>query len=99
MCKSMKLAQTKDGLILEVFVKPNSPAFKIIFEGDEMVIHCMQEPVKGKVNKEIIKEFSKLFHRKVELLSGATSRQKRLLIMGIKKSEAENLLTNKSHAT
>jgi uncharacterized protein YggU (UPF0235/DUF167 family) len=44
------------------------------------------------VNKEIIKEFSKLLHAKVELASGSTSRQKQLFVQGIGKSQAEQLL-------
>ena len=57
----MSIAETKDGVILTIFVKPNSAKFKIELDGDEIVVHSTEEPVKGKVNKEIIKELSKLF--------------------------------------
>jgi len=92
----MKLTETKDGTIIEVFVKPNQPKFKITTENDEILISSTEEPVKGKVNKEIIKQLSKLFHAKVELTSGSTSRHKTLLIKNIKKTEAEQLLHNQS---
>ncbi len=88
----MKLSETKDGVVLEVFVKPNSQKFEVQIEGDEVVVRCTEEPVKGKVNKEIIKELSKLLHGKVEIVSGATSKQKALLLRGRKKSEIEKLL-------
>ena len=88
----MKINETKDGVIITIFVKPNSPKFRIELDGDEIVVHCTEEPVKGKMNKEIIKEFSKLLHAKVELASGATSRQKQLFVQGIGKSQAEELL-------
>ena len=88
----MKINETKDGTIIEVFVKPNQPKFKITTENDEILISSTEEPVKGKVNKEIIKELSKLFHAKVELVSGSTSRQKLLLIKDVKKTEVEQLL-------
>lgn len=78
----MKLTETKDGIVLEVFVKPNSPRFSLAVEGDEVVVRCTDEPVKGKVNKELVKELGKLFRAQVELVSGATSKQKRLLIKG-----------------
>jgi hypothetical protein len=55
-------------------------------------VHSTEEPSKGKVNKEIIKEFSKLFHAKVELASGATSRQKQLVVKGLTKSHVEQFL-------
>jgi len=88
----MKINEVKDGVILEVNVKPNSREFKIIVEGDEIVVSCVEKPVKGKVNKELVKEFSRLFYTKVELVSGFASRQKKLLIRGFGKSEVERIL-------
>ena len=88
----MSLTETKDGTVIEVYVKPNSPKFQVVVEGTEIVIHCTQEPTKGKVNKELIKNLSRLLHVNVELVSGATSRQKRLLARGMEKKEAEKLL-------
>jgi uncharacterized protein YggU (UPF0235/DUF167 family) len=48
--------------------------------------------VKGKVNKEIIKEFTKLLHTKVEFAAGLTSKQKQLFVVGMTKQQIENLL-------
>ena len=92
----MKISETKEGTVIEVFVKPNSQKFEVIVEDDEIVVRCTEEPVKGKVNKEIIKEFSKLLHGKVEIVSGATSKQKRLLIKGIERKEIERFLQMES---
>ena len=88
----MSIKQTKDGTVITVFVKPKALKFSVELEDEEIVVHCTQEPVKGKVNKEILKEFSKLLHAKVELASGATSRQKQLFVQGLTKSQAEQLL-------
>jgi len=88
----MNLKETEDGVTVEVFVIPKSKSFKIAASTDEIVVFCTEQPVKGKVNKELVKEFSKLFHAKVELVSGVTSKQKRLLITGVSKSEVEQLL-------
>ena len=88
----MSINKTNDGLILKIFVKTKSPKFKIEFATDEIVVHSTEEPIKGRVNKEVIKEFSKLLHAKVELASGATSRQKQLFVKGIDKCQAEKLL-------
>jgi len=87
----MKIIETKDGTVIEVFVKPNQPKFSIKIDDDEIVVFSTEEPVKGKVNKEIVKELSRLFHAEVYLISGATSKQKQLLIKGLKKSEVELL--------
>ena len=88
----MKISETKDGVVIEVFVKPKSERFEVFLEGDEVIVRCTEEPVKGKVNKELLKALSKFFHTSVELVSGATSRQKRLLIRKLSKSEVELLL-------
>jgi uncharacterized protein (TIGR00251 family) len=88
----MSIHETRDGVILTVFVKPNSPKFSVEMDGGEIVLHCIEEPVKGKVNKEIIKELTKLLHAKVELASGFTSKQKQLFVKGIDKQQAEQLL-------
>jgi uncharacterized protein (TIGR00251 family) len=88
----MNVKETENGALIEVFVKPNSKRFEITIDDGEIVVYCTEQPVKGKVNKEITKGFSKLFHTKVELVSGLTSKQKRLIITGIGKSEVEQLL-------
>ena len=90
--KDMKVLETKEGSILEVLVKPRCEAFRIIIEGDDITVFCTVEPSKGKANREIIKEFSRLFHKKVELVSGFSSRQKKLLIRDVGKSEVERAL-------
>ena len=92
----MNLKETKDGTVIEVFVKPKSAKFEVLLEGDEVIVRCTEEPVKGKVNKELLKALSKFFHTNVELVSGATSRQKSLLLKGIEKSDVERLLRNES---
>jgi hypothetical protein len=88
----MGIIEVEDGVVLNVNVKPNSREFKIVVDGDEIVVSCTEKPVKGKVNKELLKEFSRLFHNKVELVSGFTSRQKKLLVRGFGKSEVERIL-------
>lgn len=92
----MNIKDTKDGAVVEVFVKPKSPKFEVLLEGNELMVRCTEEPVKGKVNRELLKALSKIFHTNVELISGATSRQKRLLLKGIEKSEVERLLRHES---
>ncbi len=89
----MRLTENREGVIIEVFVKPNSPKFEVKLENEEIVVRSTEEPTKGKVNKEIVKELSRLFKTKVELVSGSTSRQKRLLIIGVDKKKVEEILS------
>jgi uncharacterized protein (TIGR00251 family) len=88
----MKISETKDGTIIEVFAKPRSAKFETVIDDDEILVLCTEDPVKGRVNKELVKEFSRLFHSKIEIVSGLASKQKRLLIKGVGKSEVERLL-------
>ena len=88
----MNLTETKDGTIIEIYVKTNSQKFEVTVEGGEIVVRCTEEPVKGKVNKELIGELTRLFHTKTDLVSGATSKQKRLLVRNMKENEIEKLL-------
>ena len=88
----MKLVETKDGTIIEVYVKPNQPNFKVSIDGDEIMVFSTEKPVKGKINKELVRELSRFFHAKIELVSGLTSRQKQLLIRDREKHQVERLL-------
>ena len=88
----MKIKETERGLVLNVYVRPRSREFKILMEGDEIVVHCREEPVGGRVNKELVKELTKLFGKRVELVSGFSSRQKMLLVKDALKGEVERVL-------
>jgi uncharacterized protein (TIGR00251 family) len=88
----MSMKEVKDGTIITIYVKPNSAMFSIERDGDEIIVHAIGEPEKGKVNKEIIKEASDFFGFKVEIVSGLTSRQKILFLRGATKEQIENAL-------
>lgn len=88
----MNITETKEGSIIEVFVKPKSRDFKIVAEAGEIAVFCTEEPVEGRVNKELVKELSRLLKKRVELVSGFASKKKRLLIKGMNKNEVETVL-------
>jgi len=50
-----ELQQVSGGVVVNVFVRPNSERFQLKAEGDELVVLCRESPVKGRVNKELIK--------------------------------------------
>jgi uncharacterized protein (TIGR00251 family) len=85
----MSINQTQDGTTLKVYVKPNSPKFKIEFNDDEVVIYSTEEPVKGKVNTEIIKNLSRMLRFEVKIIRGLASKQKVLLLKDAKKETVE----------
>ncbi len=85
----MKLLKTKDGVVLEIHVKPHSRSFRMQVN-DALVVFCKQPPVEGKVNRELVKELSKVFSRRVEIVAGSRSRDKRVLI---RDASEEDVLT------
>ena len=88
----MKLWKTAHGIVLDVYVKPNSKRFQIKAEEGELLVFCRETPVKGRVNRELINELSRLFKRRVEIVSGFSSRQKRILVRDIEAKEAKQIL-------
>jgi uncharacterized protein (TIGR00251 family) len=93
----MKLLKTAHGVVLDVHVKPNSKKFRVKLDGDELVVLCREAPVKGKVNRELVKKLSRLFNRRVEIVSGFSSRQKKLLIRDIEAEEVNRILVSASN--
>jgi uncharacterized protein (TIGR00251 family) len=88
----MKLWKTAQGIVLDVYVKPNSKKFQIQTDEDKLVLFCRETPVKGRVNRELMKELSRLFKRRVEIVSGFSSRQKKILVRDIEAKEVEQIL-------
>jgi len=90
----MELLKTDQGVVLNVYVKPDSREFKIEVENEELVVHCKESPIKGKVNKELVKELSKLFKRRIKIVAGFTSKQKKILITEISTEEVNKTLSS-----
>ena len=91
------MLKTAHGVVLDVHVKPNSKKFRVELDGDEVVVSCREAPVKGKVNRELVKKLSRLFNRRVELVSGFSSRKKKLLIRDIEAEEVNRILASASN--
>jgi uncharacterized protein (TIGR00251 family) len=89
----MKLKETSEGVVLDVNVKPNSKQFRVVVESNEFMVSCREAPVKSKVNRELIKELSRVFKARVEILSGFASRHKKILIRNISTEEANKILS------
>lgn len=87
----MKLQQVTEGVILEIRVKPKSKNFDIK-QNDEIVVFCRAPPTKGKANREIVRKLQKIFHKKVEIISGLKSRNKKILIKDCKIEEAQKIM-------
>jgi uncharacterized protein len=88
-----------EGTILPVRAQPGAKRNEIRGEQDGMLKVCVaQSPEKGKANKAVIELMAKslgLKKSQIELLSGATSHQKRFLIRGITPEELGQKLVEK----
>ncbi len=72
------------GTTISITVQPNAPVTKIKgLYGDTLKVQLKAPPVDGKANEELIRFLSKLLglrQAEIEILSGETSRKKRVLI-------------------
>ena len=73
---------------LKVKVIPNSSKFKIELTGTYPKIYLQNPARNGKANLELIKKLSKIFNKKIIIISGKNSRIKLLEI----KEEQEEIL-------
>lgn len=84
--------QTHDeGVILPVHAQPGARRSGVVGEhGGALKVAVTQAPEKGKANKAIIAVLAKSLHLKksqIELLSGATSTQKRFLLHSVQTND------------
>lgn len=81
------LRQTDAGVELLLYIQPRASRNKIVgFQGEELKVALTAPPVNGAANKAIRGYFAKLckLHKShVSLVSGESSRHKRLLLEGV----------------
>lgn len=88
--------EVEDGILIDIEVSTKSNKFEISGYNDwreRIEIRIKSPPLKGKANKEIIAEFSKLTKKDVEITSGHKSRQKTLKIFKISKDRFLDILS------
>jgi len=85
------LLPVPNGTQLSVVVKPRSKSFRIVIS-DQIVINCRSPPERGRANREIQKELSRLFNQRVRIISGHKSRSKLLLVESIESEKVKEIL-------
>lgn len=89
------VTESSDGILVDIEVSTKSNKFEIYGYNEwreRIEIRIKSPPLKGKANKEIISEFSKLTKKDVEISSGHKSRQKTLKIFKMSKEEFLDIL-------
>lgn len=77
------LKKTKDGVILNLRIAPNSSKNEIIFAEGVLKVKITAQPVDGKANKALVEYLSKTFKipkSSFEIIKGETSKDKTILI-------------------
>lgn len=70
-----------EGDVVEVKVKPNASKSEVLgCEQGVLKVNVKAPADKGKANKELIKLLSKHYKKKVEIISGLKSRDKRVVL-------------------
>jgi uncharacterized protein (TIGR00251 family) len=88
------LKETRQGLLLDVEVRPNSGRFEV---GDydpwtrRVKIKVRQSPLEGKANKELVSELEGILGCGVEITAGHKSTKKTLLIKGPRREVRKRL--------
>ena len=90
------LAIVKEGLILNVYVQPRSSKNQICGQqGEELKIRLTSPPVDGAANKlcrEFMAELFGVSKSSVEIVSGETSRHKRVRILGERPDQLKSII-------
>ncbi|MCP4265371.1 MAG: YggU family protein [Candidatus Brocadiaceae bacterium] len=93
----IKMKILEDGIVVSVKVQPNASKDRVVGEhAEQLKIAVTVAPEKGKANKAVIKVLSKSLGVKssdIEILSGETSRDKKVLIRNITKEGFSKLAT------
>ena len=92
----INIREVEGGVVVSVKVQPNASRDRIVGEhADQLKIAVTVAPEKGKANKSVIKVLSRLLGVKssdIEILSGETSRDKKVLIRNISEEEFNRVI-------
>ncbi|HDI31462.1 MAG TPA: DUF167 domain-containing protein [Thermofilum sp.] len=91
----MKIENVKNGVKLEVVVKPESTEEKLALEGGDLVFYTKEPPLHGRANASLIKFFSRVLNissSKIDIIHGYRKRNKVLLVREMNKEEVENII-------
>lgn len=78
-------------MLVEVSVVPSSPSFSLARKGNIIKIFLTEKAEGNRANIELIKELERLTKARVQIVSGAKSRRKKIAI-DISENEWEEIL-------
>ena len=92
----LNIRKVEGGIVVSVKVQPNASKDRIVGEhADQIKIAVTVAPEKGKANKAVVKVLSRWLGIKssdIEIVSGETSRDKKVLIRNISEEEFNRVI-------
>jgi uncharacterized protein (TIGR00251 family) len=67
-------------MIIDITVVPNSPKFSVGYKNGRLKVSLTSEPKMNRANIELIQNLSKLLGKQVRIISGLTSKRKKLSV-------------------
>ena len=96
----LDIVTTNSGVILSIRTQPGSSKNRIIGEyGGRLKLAVTAAPEKGKANKAVIELLAETLHineSSIQIISGESSRDKRLMIEGLTPENIKSLLNPQS---
>ena len=96
----LDIVTTNSGIILSIRTQPGSSKNRIIGEyGGRLKLAVTAAPEKGKANKAVIELLADTLHineSSIQIISGESSRDKRLMIEGLTPEDIKSLLNLQS---
>ena len=96
----LDVVTTNTGIILSIRTQPGSSKNRIIGEyGGRLKLAVTAAPEKGKANKAVIELLANTFHiseSSIHIISGESSRDKRIMIEGLTQETLKSLLNPQS---
>jgi hypothetical protein len=91
------LTEASDGVVLALHCQPGAKTSRVVGLHDERLkIQLQAPPLENRANEALVAwlaEHLKVSRKQIEILSGQTSRQKRVLVRGATTEQVQRLLT------
>lgn len=91
------LVATRDGVVLSLHCQPGAKASRIVgLHDDRLKLQLQAPPLENRANEALVAWLADLLslpRKQIEILTGHTGRQKRVLVRGVTLERVERLLT------
>lgn len=90
------IAETNDGVVLSLHCQPGARASRVVgLHDDRLKLQVQAPPLENRANEALVAWLAvqlSLPRKQIEILTGQTSRQKRVLVRGATLEQVERLL-------